>query len=1509
MNDEMQVNEDLNGVAVIGMAARLPGANNVDEFWRNIRDGIDCITFYNDQELIDAGINPEVLKHPDYVKAKGAVGNVDMFDASFFGINPREAEVTDPQHRMLLECAWEAMEHAGYDSSKYDGPIGIYGGKSMDYYLLLNVYPHIKREISAGSLQAAIGNDKDSLTTTISYRLNLTGPGITIQTSSSTSLVATCVACQSLMTYQCDMALAGGITAGPPIRSGYLYQEGNIWASDGHCRAFDARAQGFIPGSGMGLVVLKRLEDAAADGDHIWAVIKGFAVNNDGSKKVSYSAPSVDAQAEVVAEAQAVAGVHPESIQYIETHGTGTNLGDPIEMTALTQAFRAHTAKKQFCAIGSVKTNIGHLDTAAGAIGLIKTVMAIKNKLIPPSLHYQSPNPKIDFENSPFFVNTKLREWQVDGTPRRAGVTSIGMGGTNAHVILEEYSPPAASECAVGREYKLLLLSAKTETALNKMTENLRDYIKTNREAENPDLNLSDAAFTLSLGRRDFNYRRAVLCRHLEEAESLLTGLTPGRVFDTICTNVETPVVFMFSGQGSQYVNMAKGLYLEEPVFKENIDLCAQFLIPIIGCDLRELIYPEKEEDIEKNAEQLKQTHITQPVLFMIEYSLAQMCLDWGIKPAGMIGHSIGEYAAACTAGCIALEDALNLVALRGRLMHKQEKGAMLSVGLTESKIMDMLPEDLSMAAVNSPKHCVVSGKREAVAKFEKQLSEKEIFCKQLRTSHAFHSPMMEPIMAEFAEAVSKVKLNPPEIPFSSGVTGAWIKAEEVTDPQYWAKQLRQAVRFSDGIEEILTGLSPVLLEIGPGNSLCLLAKEHKTGASASEPALFSTVRHIKQTEADTVFLLKNLSGLWGNGVRIDWNKYYEKDKPQRIPLPTYPFERKRYWLEEIEDSAPQIALKTEQEKVIPGTGAAEEEEKQKETAEKSFQSRPVLPNEYEAPTDEVEEKLAEIWADILGIRPIGISDNFFDLGGHSLLATLFLSRLQEQFHIRLEMRTIFEEPTIASVAGQVKAEQEKSTDAKKIEDLLREVEEEVYPELVPVKKREYYTLSSIQERFYLLQYMELAGKSFNMTGLMEMTGKLENERFAEAFRNLIERHETLRTSFEIANSKPSQKVHSLEDIEFAIEYYESAPGVGERSAAPEELIERFIRPFDLSQPPLLRIGLIKTGPEKHILMFDMHHIISDGVSMNLLVKDLTAFYSGQVIPPLHIQYKDFCEWQNLLLTSGKFVEQEKYWLEHLSGTLPVLNMPIDFPRPEYLSSAGETIRFVFDEELSAKINRLMRETGTTLFMMLLAFYNVLLSKSAGQEDIIVGLPTAGRNRTELENIIGLFMETLVIRNFPSAGKTFAGFLKEVKENTINAFDNQAYPYGELIKKVGDEKNHARNPLFDAMLIVQNMEGNLSEIKMGELKLLPYSDEAPQPAKTDICLEAEERDRKIFLKLKYSTALFKKETMEYFVSFFKEIVSLILENKEVKLGDISVSHHLAQASAKVYGEEEPGFDF
>ncbi|MDY7023588.1 MAG: type I polyketide synthase, partial [Cyanobacteriota bacterium] len=631
-----------------------------------------------------------------------------------------------------------------------------------------------------------------------------------------------------------------------------------------------------------------------ADGDNIYAVIKGAAINNDGSHKIGYTAPSVDGQASVISEALAIADIDPETITYVEAHGTGTVLGDPIEIKALQQAFQATTQKTGFCGLGSVKTNLGHLDAASGIAGLIKTALALKHKTLVPHLHFKQPNPQINFENSPFYINTKLCEWQTDGIPRRAGVSSFGIGGTNAHVVLEE--APAVQPTGQSRSWKLLVISAKTSTALDAATTNLAQHLKQNSE-----LNLTDVAYTLQFGRKAFSHRRILLCQEAEDAIASLMTVDSKRVFNSVQDSNDHPVAFMFSGQGSQYVNMAQELYQFEPTFRDQIDDCAELLLPHLKLDLRHILYPSVDQ-IDKGSEQLKQTEITQPALFSIEYALAKLWMSWGIKPQALIGHSIGEYVAACLAGVFSLEDALALVAARGQMMQQLPGGAMIAVALPEADILPHLDDQLSLAVINGPSRCVVSGSTEAVDRLQQQLASEGIDCRHLHTSHAFHSHMMEPILASFRERVKAVRLQAPQIPFISNVTGTWITRTESTDPNYWVKHLRQTVRFADGLQQLLAEPEQILLEVGPGQVLSSLALQHPLKLSTQ--VVLSSLRHPKDKQSDMAFLLTTLAKLWLAGSQVDWSEFYGHEKRHRLPLPTYPFESQHYWIEELPKSA-----------------------------------------------------------------------------------------------------------------------------------------------------------------------------------------------------------------------------------------------------------------------------------------------------------------------------------------------------------------------------------------------------------------------------------------------------------------------------------------------------------------------------------------------------------------------------------------------------------------------------
>jgi acyl transferase domain-containing protein/acyl carrier protein len=886
---ELDVSAHRNGfeIAVIGMSGRFPGARSIDALWQNLRDGVESIAFFSDGELTASGIDPTVLNDPNYVRAKGVLQDIEWFDASFFGFTPSDAEAMDPQHRVFLECAWEALEHAGYDAEAYKGSIGVYGGSGMNTYLWHNLYPNRGIMGLRASLQTKMGSEKDYLATRVSYNLNLDGPSVVVQSTCSTSLVAVHLACQSLLGGECNIALAGGVSIIVPQEAGYVYEEEGIYSPDGHCRAFDARGQGTVFGSGVGIVVLKRLEDALIDGDCVHAVIKGSAINNDGSSKVGYTAPSVAGQAKVIARALAMAGIDPATISYVEAHGTGTALGDPIEIAALTRAFRSKTKKQGLCAIGSVKTNVGHLSAAAGVTGLIKTVLALKHQMIPPSLHFERPNPQIDFAASPFYVNTKLADWQADGHPRRAGVSSFGIGGTNAHVILEEAPPRETAKRS--RPWQVLVWSAKTTSALETATMNLAEHFK-----QHPEVSLADVAYTLQVGRRAFNHRRMLVCHDLQDAVTTLETLAPERVFTDVQESRDRAVVFMFPGQGAQYVNMALELYQVEPIFRAHVDRCSEFLTPHLGVDLREVLYPISDHPEEANR-QLQQTWLSQPALFVIEYALAQLWMGWGIHPQAMIGHSIGEYVAACLAGVFSLEDALALVATRGRLMQHLPSGAMLAVPLSEPEVQPLLGQHLSLAGINGPALCVVSGPTSAVEVLQDRLMSQGVSCLRVHTSHAFHSAMMDPILDPFTQYVAAVPRSVPTIPFVSNVTGTWMTAAEAVSPNYWARHLRHTIRFAAGLDELLKAADHVLLEVGPGRTLTTLARSHPEQDAGL--VVLSSVRHPQEQASDVAFILNTLGRLWLAGLQVDWAGFSAGERRQRLPLPTYPFERQRYWI------------------------------------------------------------------------------------------------------------------------------------------------------------------------------------------------------------------------------------------------------------------------------------------------------------------------------------------------------------------------------------------------------------------------------------------------------------------------------------------------------------------------------------------------------------------------------------------------------------------------------------
>ncbi|MEQ9620457.1 amino acid adenylation domain-containing protein [Coleofasciculus chthonoplastes] len=893
-------------IAIIGMAGRFPGAKDIQTFWQNLLDGVESISRFSDQELVPA--DPTWRQNPHYVKAGAILADIDQFDREYFGYSPREAEILDPQQRIFLECAVTALEDAGYNPETYHGAIGVYAGSGINTYFTNHVclsrgYGNNRSFLETVSdVQMTIGQAPDFLPTRVSYKLNLTGPSVTIQTACSTGLVAVHSACQSLLSGECDLALAGGVAIRLPQKTGYVYEQGAVFSPDGHCRAFDAHSLGTVFGNGVGIVVLKRLADAIADGDKIDAVIKGSAINNDGALKVSYAAPSVEGQGAVIAQALTVAGIEANTISYVEAHGTGTPLGDPIEITALTQAFRETTPAKGFCAIGSVKTNVGHLANAAGIAGLIKTVLALKHRVIPASLHFETPNPRIDFANSPFFVNDQRREWETKDVPRRAGVSSFGMGGTNVHVVLEEAPGMGNREQGIGnrqqatgnrqqergnteRPYHIFTLSAQTKKALSELKEAYITYLDTHPEVE-----LSDICFTANVGRKQFQHRWAVIVASKAELrEQLVQGSgdmirreTPGEKIGKIA--------FLFTGQGSQYPNMGRQLYETQPTFRAALAQCDEILRSQLEIPLLEVLYGDK-----SSATQLNQTAYTQPALFALEYALFQVWKAWGIEPDLVMGHSVGEYVAACVAGVFSLAEGLNLIAHRGKLMQAlPDDGAMVSLMASEKRVQAAIEgyeNDVSIAAINGSESVVISGKRDVINQICETLAVEGIKMKPLTVSHGFHSPLMTPMLAEFERIAQQVSFSSPQIKVISNVTGA-VAQNEIATPEYWVRHIRQPVQFAASMKRLEQQGVEIYVEIGPKPVLLGMGRQ----CLPEHQGLW--LPSLRPSQTDWQPLLSSLVQLYLNGISVNWAGF-DRDYPRRREhLPTYPFQRQRYWIE-----------------------------------------------------------------------------------------------------------------------------------------------------------------------------------------------------------------------------------------------------------------------------------------------------------------------------------------------------------------------------------------------------------------------------------------------------------------------------------------------------------------------------------------------------------------------------------------------------------------------------------
>jgi 3-oxoacyl-(acyl-carrier-protein) synthase/acyl carrier protein len=1324
-------------IAVIGMAGRFPGATDIHKFWDNLKNKVESIAFFSDDDLLEAGVDPLLLENPHYVKAGGIMEDIEYFDATFFGYTPREAEIMEPQVRIFHECTWTALEDAGYDPLSYKGLIGLYAGATPDLgwqaRALLSGKSH-----SLGDFAVSQLTQKEFLTLRVSYKLNLNGPSLFIYTACSTSLVAIHLGYQALLNGECDIALAGGVTVVRLAKSGYIYEEGMIESPDGHCRAFDAGARGLVGGDGVGVVVLRRLRDAVSEGDHIYAVIKGSAINNDGMQKAGFTAPSAKGQAEVIKMAMQMAGAEPESIGYVETHGTGTELGDPVEIEGLKLAF--NTNKKGFCGIGSVKTNLGHVDCAAGAAGFIKTVLAINHRFILPSLHFEIPNPVINFVDSPFYVNTMLTPWESNGHPLRAGVSAFGQGGTNAHLILEEFLGTDrhghSTQGAGEREYRLILLSARTPSALDKIMKNLAHHFR-----ENPLINLADAAHTLQVGRHAYKYRKMFTCSDIHEALGILETADAQKLHSFAVQEENRPVVFLFPGEEgeegiqAQYKTIGEILYRKNSVFREEMDRCLETL------------------------------KSKSPSPFIFQYVLAKMLMQCGIKLYAAIGEGSGEAAAECLSGDVSLEEALKSTAKA-----------------PAAKLNTSNPMTLSF-----------SHRLQELAKLK------------------------NPVFVYFGANIEKIE-------------------KILAVPGGFNGHLIHLFRFS------------------PDES------------------------------AHLHFLMTQIGRLWLYGINLDWERFNLDERRYRIPLPTYPFEGQRYWIDQV----PVGMVRGEDSSSSEISQNRHEAKQKKSTA--SLYSRPELSSEYIPPASEIEAKLAEIWQEFFGFKPIGSQDDFFELGGDSLKIIMLVSMIQQDLNIRVPIPEFFDRPNI-----------------KELSLYIRDTTSEALSvSLESTEKREYYQLSAAQKRVFIFHQFNKDSLSYNIPFILDINLEIDLGRMLHAFKRVIKRHETLRTSFIMLPDGPVQVVH--DDVPFEIEYLEKS----EEEKVPE-IINKFIRPFDLGTAPGLRVGLIKIEQAKYVLIMDMYHIISDAFSFDVLSNDFMAFYMGLDLSPMKIQYKDFCQWQKKLYTSGVMDKQKEFWMGRFEdGNVPQLNIPLDFTRPPVRNiDKGDHVAFRLDSALREKMYVVLNQTGTTLPMIMCAAFFVLLFIYTKQEDIVMGMLSSGRSHKDLGNIIGMFVNTLPIRSYPRKNNAFADFLKEIKGIMLNAYENQDYPFDELIVDLGLQGSSTRNPLFDVVFAFNSFDNRRTkEEKTGSNtpdRKMESQDSPVKFAKFDLYLQVFEEDDTLDMLLRYSTQLFKPSTIGKIKKYYIEILEQVMDNSTIKLNDIVLHHDLIAVNPEVAKREKIDF--
>ncbi|MBQ4835999.1 non-ribosomal peptide synthetase/type I polyketide synthase [Pseudoalteromonas luteoviolacea] len=1433
-------------IAVIGMAGRFPAAQNIEQYWQLLHSGSEGIKELEESELVEQGLDKGTISHRDYVKRAGFVARKKCFDAELFGYSAAEAQFMDPQFGVFHEVVWEALETAGYTSENYDGLIGLYAGASSNTRWLRKVDESLASSSMADGYALASVNEPGYLCSRVSHKLNLTGPAISNNTTCSTSLVNIHLACQALNIGECDIALAGGVYIGALAEQGYLYQEDMILSPDGVCRPFDELAQGTVPGEGCGVLVLKRLEDAVEDNDNILAVIKGSAINNDGENKVGFTAPSVSGQAQVISDALQRAEISPDSIQYIETHGTATKIGDPIEISALKQVF--DEVEDCRIAIGSVKSNIGHAGEAAGVAGAIKTILSMQHKTLPASLNYTAANPLLHIENSPFYVNQHCASWDGGlGGTLRAGVSSFGLGGSNAHVIFEDHQEQPYS--GPSRDEHLISLSANTDAALIEMENNLAEYI-----AKNPDASIADIAYTLHLGRKSLKIKSNFVAKNLDDLKTQLQGKTKHTQIEQSKTKT---LCFLFPGQGAQYINMGRDIFDTEPVFKASMLKGFDLYEQSTGVALQEMLYPANEYE----ARELIATEYAQPALFIFEYALFELFTSWGCDAKAFLGHSLGEYVAACAAGVMSYEDALTIVAKRGQLVASMQEGAMLAVAAKLEEVESYICDGLAIAALNAPHRVVVSGDKELIQQLQRQLQEQQISATQLHTSHAMHSAHLEPILSDFKACMSNIALNAPHTPFLSNLTGDWADSEQVQTPLYWEQHLRHTVKFADCAQVLLKDPDVICVELGPGNTLSQLVAQNGVGNGAQAVSIATTrsaKQHVQHAESA---LLASLSQLQLAGYDIDWTKFYDAEQRCRVALPTYPFANTCYYAPEL--------MRIGSVNTTPQSSQVHDEVTHAE--EHQVQSMRLVSSD--AGLTGIQSQLLAIWSKYLANDTLKIDDNLLNLGVDSLMSIRVITEIRETFEIELSIDTIFTLATVAEQADEIQKKRDASA-----HDL-------VLPPIYATGKTELSTLSTSQQRLWMISQLEDGLSAYN-NAFCVFIKNVCIASMKKTLSEIVNRHSILRTRYRNVNGQPVQQITDNCDVEI-ITRDVSDVCESERMDAARALFDEFLlEPTPLEDGVMVRAFLIKFDAHRDILCISQHHICSDNWTVNILVEEMSKIYlaytKGEAhdLPPLPIQYIDYADWQSRWLGQNELANQIEFWKEYLLDAPDVNNLPTDFTRPKYQSYRGAQYIKTIGNNVLGGLNRLSQEQGTTLYMTMQAAFSSFIGRYSNEDDIIVGFQVANRLQKEVEPLVGFFVNTLVLRSDLTGDPTFSEFLATTKQNLLKCYSNSHLPFESLVDELNPNRSLSYEPIAQIQLVYMDQSqtvgggrGDFDEEQAQVFESVPFT--APF-SKYDLTLYFRVLDTGVECVWEYATDLFRADTIERMADNFECLLSSII---------------------------------